>query len=154
MRKVLLPLAAAALVASSVAGHAANSSASFNAKIKINAGCTVSAADLSFPAATLLAGTETTTSTVGVTCTKTTPWALSLSNVTAIGSVTTTATGSMAGVTVGNTDTIAYGISFTTTPSGTGTGAVQNVTMQGAITTTGGVTPDDYAQARTVYVVY
>jgi spore coat protein U-like protein len=152
MRKFLLPLAAGALIAASASGYAANSSANFNAKIKINAGCTVGTSDLVWTATTLLTGTETATVPVSVTCTKTTPWALSLTNVTAYGSQVVTSPGTMTGAVSG--DTINYDLSFTGASAATGTGAAQTAWLRGVISTTGGVTPDDYAEARTLYVVY
>ena len=150
--KKLLVLAVTAMPLFTAASFAANSSGSFNAKITVVTGCTVTAGDLNFPNASVIAGTETASSTVTVKCTKTTPFALSLSNQTVIASATTTYSGTMASGTTA--DTVAYSIGFTGTPSGTGTGANQIFTMNGSISVQNTPTPANYADARTIYVVY
>jgi spore coat protein U-like protein len=150
MRKVLLTATAAAFTAWPVAADAANRSAPYNARITIFSGCLVSLGDLVFTPTAILTGTETATSTVSVTCSKHVAWSLSFS---AVAPVTTT-TGTMSGVTPGNTSTIAYQMKFNGNATGVGNGFVQTKTLNGKITTTGNVQADDYSQSRVLYVTY
>ena len=153
MRKYLFPIALAALLSGTALAVAANSSGNFTARITIVAGCNVSAGDLNFPNTSTIAGTENTTSTVTVKCTKSTPYALSLTNVTLIASATTTAAGTMTN-TVTPTETIAYNIDFVGSSVGTGTGANQTHTLRGTLATQNTPVPGSYLDARSIYVVY
>ena len=151
MRKYLLLAAVAALPAMVMPAIAANSSANFTAKIKIVAGCNVAANDINFPDTSVISGAENANSTVTVRCTKTTPYALSLSNQTVIANVTTSFSGVM---TSPAAETISYKIGFVGVSSGTGSGADQTYTMKGTVDVQNTPSPGTYTDARTIYVVY
>lgn len=150
MRNYILPAAAAAVLAMAGTAMAANVGANFSSKIKIVAGCNISAGDINFPDTTIIAGTETANSTVTVRCTKTTAYSLSLSNVTDPLLATTTYSGSMSKL----LESITYKIAFTTTPTGVGSGADQTYTMKGTVDAQNTPSPGNYSDSRTVYVVF
>jgi spore coat protein U-like protein len=155
MKKIAYTAAVAAFVASAApSAFAAQVSDAFDVKIKVNAVCLVVANDVNFGTVTEVLGTETATGTVAVRCSKSTPFTLSF----AAASAATTASGNMAGVTAGNTDTVPYALTMSGS-SGTGAGlaaaSAQNFTINGSITAAvPALKPDDYLAARTLYVNY
>ncbi len=155
MNKFVKMIAVAAVAASSVtSAFAAQVSDGFDVKIKVNAVCFVTAGDVNFGTVTEVLGTETATGAVSVRCSKSTPFTLSF----AAASASTTASGNMAGVTAGNTDTVPYALTLS---GSSGTGAGLGVPQAVAFTINGSITaavpalnPDDYLAARTLYVNY
>jgi spore coat protein U-like protein len=155
MNTITKIIAAAAVAASVIpAAQAAQVSDAFDVKIKVNAVCFVTAGDVDFGTVTEVVGTETASGAVSVRCSKNTPFSISF----AAASAATTASGDMAGVTAGNTDTVPYSLTLSGT-SGTGAGLgvpnAQSFTINGSLTAAvPALTPDDYAHARTLYVNY
>jgi spore coat protein U-like protein len=144
MRKYLLPVAVLATLVGASNANAASANANFNAKVKLNATCTISASDLNFGTLPgLIAGTETASSNVAVTCSKNTAYTLALS----------AGTGAMIGVTT-PADTVAYSASFSGASSGTGNGSVQNFGVSGTLAVQATPSAQDYAEVRTVTVTY
>ncbi len=169
MRKFAQIIAAAAVAAASTSAFAGQKQDGFDVKVKITGTCSVTAADFDFGTLTQVLGTETTTAKVGVKCSKTLAYSLAFD----------TATASMSGAAVGNTDTIPYSLNFETKTqldgsgnpvldgsgnpitylhtSGVGLGmsaADIEHTVTAALTAASSPQPDDYKQARIVYVNY
>ena len=143
MRKYLLPLAAAAAVFGANQAIAATATANFNAHVKINAACTTSATALDFGTLPgLILGTETTTSTLTVTCTKNAAYTLALS----------AGTGFMSGA-VTATDKVAYTATLVGA-GGTGSGSAQTFTINGSLSAQSTPSAQDYNETRTVTVTY
>jgi spore coat protein U-like protein len=143
MRKYLLPVAVAAVLVGASGAIAATANSNFNAHVKLNATCAVSASSLDFGTLPgLIAGGETATSNVSVTCSKNVGYALSLS-----------AGGSMVGVTT-PADTVSYSAAFAAATTGTGNGSAQAFTINGTLSAQATPSAQDYNETRTVTVTY
>jgi spore coat protein U-like protein len=141
VRKYFLFIAVV-LVGSSSA-EAATTNRNFTSHVKLNATCTVSATILDF--GTVLGpivGTETTTSTVSVKCSKNAPYSLALSAGTRMVGVTTPA------------DTVRYRAVFAAATTGTGNGLAQAFTIRGTLRVQATPSSQDYVATRTVTVTY
>ena len=140
--------------------------ASFNVTLTVQASCAVNASALNFGTASAPSQNITGQTTVGVTCTNTTPYNIGLDEGTVAGS---TVTGRlMAGTATGNTSTtvqfqlyqdsgrtVAWGkTQGTDTVSGTGTGVMQNITVYGAVPVQGLPKPDTYKTTITATVFF
>jgi spore coat protein U-like protein len=144
MRKYLLPVAVAAVLVGASGAIAATANSNFNAHVKLNATCIVSATTLEFGTLPgLIVGGETATSNVSVTCSKNTAYALSLS----------AGSGSMVGVTT-PADTVSYSAAFAAATTGTGNGSAQAFTINGTLAAQATPSAQDYNETRTVTVTY
>ncbi|MBA4242276.1 MAG: spore coat protein, partial [Sphingobacteriaceae bacterium] len=154
----VLGLAAAASI------NAASSTAVFQVSATVSASCNVSATNVAFGAITPAAtGVAQATGTITSTCTKTTPYTLSINK----GVAPTYATRTMAG-TGGNTDLLNYNLytsnAYTTifgdatestqTVGGTGTGVAQATTVYGQLSLNQYIKPDAYTDNLIVTLSY
>ncbi len=145
MRKYILPVAAAAVLASAASAFAASSPGNFNVKVNITTACTVAATDVNFGNLATVVGTETATSTVTVACNPGTAYSLSFTNTA--GTLTKTDT------LVNGANTIGYDLSLGTAAAASGTSAgthnIDVVLQASAFPATG-----LYQDTQTVNVVY
>jgi spore coat protein U-like protein len=167
MNKTLISVALAALVAG--AGFApsasgASVSSNFQVKLAIAKTCAVDtsgALDLGSVNADSTSNVSQNASNINVKCSKATAYTVGLTP----SSNSTNGTGTMAGATSGNTDTVAYALyqdaasatawGTTTTKAGVGNGTTQNYTVYGKVLGTNlNVTPDSYADTVSVTVTY
>jgi spore coat protein U-like protein len=151
MNKFAQIIAAAAVAAASIpSAFAAQSNDSFDVKVKVNAVCKISVADIAFSDDDEIDGSETAAGAAKVRCSKGTSYSISFSSTTAA----TTTTGNMTGPVAG--ETIGYDLSLDTS-SGTGTGVgtafEQSHTINAGLDAAD-VTPGDYSATRTLYVNY
>ncbi len=122
---------------------ATTSTASFNAHVKLMAACATSATALDFGTLPgLIQGTETTTSTVTVNCSKGAAYILAL----------LPGSGSMTGQTI-PTDKVNYNATLIAT-SGIGTNCAQLYTIYGSLPTQTTPSAQDYQEIRTVMITY
>ena len=143
MRRHVLAMITVATLAGSSQAIAATATANFNAHVKLVAACTTSATILDFGTLPgLILGTETTTSTLTVTCTKGAAYTLALA----------AGAGYMTGVTT-PADKVNYTATLATSSS-TGTGSAQTFTINGALSSQATPSAQDYQEARTVTVTY
>nr|WP_174996185.1 spore coat protein U domain-containing protein [Pandoraea iniqua] len=139
----------------------------FTVTLVITAGCTVAATPMSFGTLSNLNTAQTTTSTVSVTCTNTTPYNVGLSAGSGTGSTVTARV--LTGAASGNTSTIAYGLyqdsghatvwgttQGTNTQAGTGNGIAQAFTVYGQLPVSAGAIPqpDTYTSVITATVYF
>ncbi|MBW9064460.1 spore coat U domain-containing protein [Rhizobium herbae] len=141
---------------------AATSSASFNVQITITSACSLSASDLVFPTTGLLASDVAGSTSLGVTCTNTTPYSIGIDKGVNGASVTSremiggpsselvsyqlcqdSACATNWGNTIGS-DTV----------SGTGTGAAQSVTVYGLVPAQTTPAPGVYTDTVQVQLTY
>ena len=126
-----------------VAAQAGTATATMPVSLTLNANCSLTANALSFPAATSLATALTANTTLGVTCTQTTPYTIGLDQGSTTGSAI--AMRLLAG-TEGNMFKVQFKLFRdaalsqnwgdtvgTDTEAGTGTGRLQNVTVYGQV---------------------
>ncbi len=138
--------------------------ATFDVTVQIIADCTIAAQPLDFGASQgVLTNTVNSTSTLQVTCTNTTPYNVGLSAGTVTGS---TVASRLMGGTGANTSTVGFNLTMsagagnwgntqgTDTRSGTGTGAVQTMTVYGAIPAQNTPQPDSYKTTITATVFF
>lgn len=173
-RHILTRIAAAATViamlAPMIGGAAVYSNGSrtsnFDVTLTIIADCTIAAAPLDFGQSQgVLASTVSVNSSLQVTCTNTTPYNVGLNAGTVSGSSTSARL--MAGTTAGNTaTTVAFNLAMTSgggnwgntqgtdTKSGTGTGAVQTLTVYGSVPAQATPQPDTYKSTVTATVYF
>jgi len=136
----------------------------FDVTVQIIADCTIAAQPLDFGSSQgVLATTVNSNTTLQVTCTNTTPYNVGLSAGTVAGSTTS---GRLMGGTSGNTSTVGFNLTMsagagnwgnvqgTDTKSGTGTGAVQTMTVYGAIPAQNTPQPDAYKTTITATVFF
>ncbi|VFR19541.1 Sigma-fimbriae tip adhesin [plant metagenome] len=159
-------LAAVAACALPCAGHAQftrTATATFPVTLTITSNCVISAAPLAFGSTSLLTTNLDLQSTVNITCTNSTPYAVGLDEGTGTGSTGTTRF--MAGTTSGNTSTVSYqlyrdanytdvwGVTVgTNTVSGTGNGSAQPIPVYGRVPPQAAPTPDSYTSTVTATV--
>ncbi|HEX5307123.1 MAG TPA: spore coat protein U domain-containing protein, partial [Dyella sp.] len=108
-KKIALAVALISLGGFAIAASAATASSSFKVKLTINKACSVSTSgDLDFGSAAANSTGDLTqnTSNINVTCSKKTAYKIGLKP----SSNSTDGTGTMAGATTGNTDTVAYAL--------------------------------------------
>lgn len=161
---------AAALVASlpSITGAATYSNgtatSTFNVTLTIIANCTIAAQPLNFGSSQgVLATAVTANTTVGVTCTNTTPYNLGLNAGTGTGSTTSARTMSGTGA---NTSTVAFNLfqaagatnwgntQGTDTQPGIGNGSLQTLTVYGQVPAQTTPQPDTYKSTITATVFF
>ena len=143
MRMKISALVALAALSCASSAQATTATASFNAHVKLVAACTTSATALDFGTLPgLILGTETTTSTLTVTCTKGAAYTLAL----------VAGAGYMTGQTVA-TDKVNYTSSLATSSS-TGTGSAQTFTINGALSAQATPSAQDYQESRSVTITY
>ena len=133
------------LAASSGATHAvaATSTADFNAHVKLSIVCTTSATPLDFGTLPgLIQGTETTTATLLVTCSKGAAYALEL----------VASSGAMSGQTL-SSEKVNYNATLTASAA-VGTGVPQLFSINGTLPAQTTPTAQDYQEARTVNITY
>ncbi len=165
----ILALTAAVVALVPVVGGAAvysngSKTTTFDVTLKIIADCTIAANTLDFGQSQgVLATAVNVNTTLNVTCTNTTPYNVGLNAGTGAGS--TIGARLMSG-TGGNTSTVAYTLKQsagganwgntqgTDTMSGTGTGAVQNLTVYGSVPTQTTPQPDTYKSTITATVYF
>jgi spore coat protein U-like protein len=141
---------------------AATATSSFNVTMTIQGQCTVaSATNLQFGTVGVLANPVTASSTIGVQCTNTTPYNVGLNAGLGTGATVTTRKMTGGGTTVNYTlyrdagYTQIWGITVgTDTVSGTGTGAVQNLTVYGQVPAQTTPAPGSYTDTVQVTVTY
>lgn len=152
----------AAGVASIPQAGAATATSTFNVTMTIQGQCTVaSTTNLQFGAAGVLTSQITATSTIGVQCTNTTPYNVGLDPGSATGATVTSRkmTGGAATVNYalyrdsGYTQNWGQTIA-TDTVSGTGNGAVQNLTVYGQVPAQTTPAPGAYTDTVKVTVTY
>lgn len=155
----LQAIAAAALVLASSSGFAASDTATLSVTASVAAVCKLT---LSGPMAFgALDPTVTTNKTASATATYKCTKGSTVSSFTVNSTTTGTYSGSMAGLTSGNTDTIAYGITWTNPAPYAGVGMGAGVTA-GSVTLSGtvlnasyvDVTPDSYAGSVGIAINY
>ncbi|SHN41828.1 Spore coat protein U (SCPU) domain-containing protein [Duganella sacchari] len=172
MPRIATRIAAAATVLAMLApmvGGAAvysngNKTTTFDVTLKIIADCTIAANTLDFGQSQgVLATAVNVNSTLNVTCTNTTPYNIGLNAGTGTGS--SVAARQMSG-TGANTSTVAFNLNLTAgggnwgntqgtdTLSGTGTGALQNLTVYGVIPAQSTPQPDTYKSTITATVYF
>jgi spore coat protein U-like protein len=151
----------------SAPAQAGTASNTFQVTATINSACTVSGSTLNFGGAIDPLATATpvdATSTLSLTCTNTTPYAVSLNAGVNAGSATSFASRTMKS----GSDTLAYqiyldagrstvwgdGSSSSSTKSGTGTGSQQSISVYGRIPSLANVVPGSYTDTVTVTVTY
>lgn len=161
---------AAALVASvpAITGAATYSNgtatSTFNVTLTIIANCTIAAQPLNFGSSQgVLATAVSANTTVGVTCTNTTPYNLGLNAGTGTGSTTSARTMSGTGA---NVSTVAFNLfqsagatnwgntQGTDTLPGTGNGALQTLTVYGQVPAQTTPQPDTYKSTITATVYF
>jgi len=161
---------AAALVASvpAITGAATYSNgtatSTFNVTLTIVANCIISAQPLNFGSSQgVLATAVSANTTVGVTCTNTTPYNLGLNAGTGTGSTTSARTMSGTGA---NTSTVAFNLfqtagatnwgntQGTDTLAGTGNGTLQTLTVYGQVPAQTTPQPDTYKSTITATVYF
>ncbi|WP_229426261.1 Csu type fimbrial protein [Pseudoduganella violacea] len=138
--------------------------ATFDVTMKIIADCTIAASNLDFGQSQgVLNATVAVNTTINVTCTNTTPYNLGLSAGTGTGSTGTTRYMSGTG---GNTGTVRFNLyqtagatlwgdtQGTDTRSGTGTGALQAITVYGEVPAQATPAPDTYKSTITATVYF
>jgi len=152
------------LILAAGTAHAATSTTTFNVQITIVADCTVSATTLNFGSnpGVLVANIDAT-NTVNVTCTNTTPWAVSLNAGTGVGGtvVLRKMTGPGAATVnytiyrdAGRTQVWGDGTSGTFTVAGTGSGVAQAQTGNGRVPPQSAPTPGAYLDTVTATVTF
>jgi spore coat protein U-like protein len=157
-------LAAVAASALPWAGHAQftrTATATFPVTLTITSNCSIAATPLAFGSASFLTANIDITSTVNITCTNSTPYAVGLDAGTGTGSTGTTRF--MASATPTNTVTIGYQLYRdvnhtnvwgttvgTNTVGGTGNGVAQPITVYGRVPPVSPApTPDTYTSTVT-----
>jgi spore coat protein U-like protein len=165
-KKTLLASALLALGGFAI-GASAATTATFQVKLTVNKACSISTTgDLNLGTVDANSGGDVTqnASNINVKCSKTTPYKIGLKP----SSNSTDGTGTMAGVTSGNADTIAYALyqdpsnttawgntAGTNTQDSTGNGNDQNYTVYGKVLASSlNVQPDSYADTVSVNVTY
>jgi spore coat protein U-like protein len=161
--------AALVIAAVTVPGSAATFSnslktATFDITLNIIADCTIAANSFDFGQSQgVLSTAVNSTSSLSVTCSNTTPYNIGLSAGTGTGSTGTTRYMSGTGT---NTSTVAFNLlqptgsgqwgttQGTDTVSGTGTGAVQTLTVRGTIPAQATPVPDSYKSTITATVYF
>ena len=154
-----------ALFGSAHAVHAAETTTTFNVKLRVGASCTVSATDIDFGNVTAaVAANLSQTGTLSVYCPASTSYTLGLTP----SSNSTTGAGTMSGAATGNTSTVGYqlhqtsptgpvwgNVIGTNTVAGTGSGMgnARTHTVAATVPTTD-VTPDTYSDVVTVTLTY
>jgi spore coat protein U-like protein len=142
------------------------STATFTVTLILQANCTITANPLSFGTAGVLSTALNQQTTVGVTCTNTTPYNVGLDAGTVTGS--TVANRLMAGTKTGNTTTtVAFELyqdaghtvlwgntQGTNTEAGTGSGAAQSITVYGQVPAQATPDPDTYQTTETATVYF
>jgi len=159
--------ACSALGLLSVGAQAGSATTTMQVQITLVASCAVSATTLNFGSGVgLLTSAVTGSTTLGVTCSNTTPYNVELDAGTVSGS--TVASRLMAGTATGNTGTTigfqlysnaglttVWGNTVgTNTVTGTGTGTVQNLTVYGQVPAQTTPKPDTYQTTINVTVAY
>ena len=153
----------ALLLAAQIA-HAATSTATFTVQITIVADCKISATTLDFGSnpGVLVANIDAT-NTVNVTCTNTTPWAVSLNAGTGVGGTVVLRKMSGPGAATvnytiyrdaGRTQVWGDGTSGTFTVAGTGSGVAQAQTSYGRVPPQSAPTPGGYLDTITATVTF
>jgi spore coat protein U-like protein len=140
--------------------------ATMNVTLTLQANCSISANPLSFGANGVLSTVINQQTTVGVTCTNTTPYNVGLDAGTVVGS--TVANRLMAGTSTGNTGTtvgfelyqdaghatIWGNTQGVNTVAGTGTGSAQSINVYGQVPTQATPKPDTYQTTITATVYF
>jgi spore coat protein U-like protein len=152
-----------ALLAASPACAAGSTSTQFNVTATVLSSCGVSASDLAFGNYAASSGTATTASTaLSITCTSALPYTIALDGGTTTSSVTARAMADSGahqltyGLYTSNAYSTAWGdgTGGTSTVAGTGSGAVQSVTVYGRIPAAQFVAAGSYTDRVTVTVNY
>ena len=144
MRRITVFICAclgAALLFAGRSDAATSTATTFNVQITIQAACTISVNTLDFGNAGVLATNVDSTNTVTVTCTNTTPWAVSLNGGTGSGGTVTLRRMTSGGATVdytiyrdsAHTQVWGDGTAGTFTVAGTGSGSGQPQTGYGRV---------------------
>ncbi|UTY56612.1 MULTISPECIES: spore coat U domain-containing protein [unclassified Massilia] len=160
---ILLAAGVPLLVSAAVYSNGSKT-ATFDVTMKIIADCTIAASNLDFGQSQgVLNATVAVNTTINVTCTNTTPYNLGLSAGTGTGSTGTTRYMSGTG---GNTGTVRFNLyqtagatlwgdtQGTDTRSGTGTGALQAITVYGEVPAQTTPAPDTYKSTITATVYF
>jgi spore coat protein U-like protein len=161
----------ASLYASSMVAHAAvytngTATATFTVSLTLQASCTIAAAPLNFGTQGVIAAAINQTNNLTVDCTNTTPYNVGLDAGTVTGS--TVAARLMAGTATGNTTTtvgfqlyqdagratVWGNTQGTNTVAGTGSGAVQTITVFGQVPVQTTPRPDTYSTVVTATVYF
>jgi len=161
-------LSAVAMLAAPLADAAVYSNgsktANFDVTMKIIADCIISASNLDFGQTQgVLSAAVNVNTTLSVTCTNTTPYNIGLSAGTGTGS---TVSARLMSGTGANTSTVAFNLfqtagatnwgntQGTDTKSGTGTGALQTLTVYGQVPAQNTPQPDSYKSTITATVYF
>lgn len=145
MRKNIILMAAGAVLLSSSAAFALTATDAFQATVTITSNCIIVANDLNFGTLGVIAGTETATSNVAVTCTNGTAYNLSFSGL--VGGVTDS------GLMVNGGEDVAYNVALSSA-GGIGTGSVVNSSILGSLPVQSTPTPGVYTVADSLSVIY
>ncbi|TDG02259.1 spore coat U domain-containing protein [Paraburkholderia guartelaensis] len=154
------------LVADAATYTNGTATATFNVTLTLQANCTISANPLSFGSNGVLATALNQQTTVGVTCTSTTPYNVGLDAGTVAGS--SVANRLMAGTATGNTGTtvgfqlyqdaghttVWGNTQGTNTVAGTGSGSSQSITVYGQVPAQTTPRPDTYQTTVTATVYF
>lgn len=150
------------LVASQAAVATTTATSSFQTKLTINASCAInSASNLDFGQSGLLTSATNGSSALSVSCSKTTPFTVSLDGGSTAGGNTTTR------LMTNGSETVAYKIysdsarstnwgdtAGTDTVAGTGTGSSQTLNIYGQVEAQGTPAPGNYADTVTLTLTY
>jgi spore coat protein U-like protein len=160
--RLVRALVFACLFPISAIAFAGTASTTFTAQLAIAAACTInSAAALNFGTQGVLAANVDQTSTIGVTCTNTTPYTIGLDAGAGSGATIAARKLTSGGNTVSYTlySDAAHTAVWGNTPSSdtvaaTGSGSVQNFTVYGRVPPQAAPAPGNYSDTITVTVMY
>ena len=147
MRKYLLPLAAAVVLASAASAFALQVNDNFNSTITIQADCQIQLLeDLSFGTHGVLDSTRTASADLDIQCTNATVYGISFDAVISDGSVTDLMTNA-------NGQDVQYTADLSATGA-VGNGNLQSFTIDGTVLAQTTPSPATYSDTLTVYVTY
>jgi spore coat protein U-like protein len=162
MKKILLSGLSFLALSAGIA-HAATATTTFTSKIVITAACAVTATNLDFGTQGIIAANVDMTSTISVTCTNTTPYAVGLNS----GTYGTAVTARKMKVLAAGVDAVSYAMFrdsartlnwgntvATDTLAGVGTGLAQALTVYGRVAAQAAVAPGTYTDIVSVTVTY
>jgi spore coat protein U-like protein len=156
---------ASASIADAATYSNGTSTATFLVSLTLQANCTISATALPFGTSGVLTTALNQTTTLGVTCTNTTPYNIGLDGGSASGSSVSNRL--LIGTTSGNTATVGYQLyqdaghatawgntQGTNTVGGTGSGSAQTLTVYGQVPIQSTPRPDTYTSTVTATVYF
>lgn len=167
IKRIAIGLGLAAAAAGSMTANATTATNTFQVTATITSSCTVSGSALNFGSAIdpLATGVPLdASSTLTVTCSNTTPYAVSLNAGTNAGGASNFTSRTMKSgsntlgyqlyVDSGRTTVFGDGTASSSTKSGTGSGSAQSISVYGRVPTLANVVPGTYTDTVTVTITY